>query len=64
MIATIKQNGSDKVFDSIGFNLGEFVNLIDYKNSLLDIVYTIEQISKEGKIFPQFRLKDIRIKNI
>jgi len=64
LIATIKQNGSDKVFDSIGFNLGEFVNLIDYKNSLLDIVYTIEQISKEGKIFPQFRLKDIRIKNI
>ena len=64
MIATIKQNGSDKVFDSIGFNLGKFVNLIDYKNSLLDIVYTIEQISKEGKIFPQFRLKDIRIKNI
>ncbi len=61
MIAILKQNGNDKVFDSIGFNLGEFVNLIDYKNSLLDIVYTIEQISRDGKIFPQFRLKDIRI---
>ncbi len=61
MIATLRQNGNDKVFDSIGFNLGEFVNLIDYKNSLLDIVYTIEQISRGGKIFPQFRLKDIRV---
>lgn len=64
LIATLSQSGSDKVFDSIGFNLGEFVNLIDYKNSLLDIVYTIEQISREGKIFPQIRLKDIRVKEI
>ncbi|MFA7287587.1 MAG: single-stranded-DNA-specific exonuclease RecJ [Melioribacteraceae bacterium] len=61
LIATFKQNGGDKVFDSIGFNLGDFIEFIEKDRDLLDIVYTLETISKDGKQFPQLRLKDIRI---
>ncbi|KUO59314.1 single-stranded-DNA-specific exonuclease RecJ [bacterium BRH_c32] len=61
LIATFKQNGGDKVFDSIGFNLGDFIEFIDKDRDLLDIVYTLEIITKDGKQFPQLRLKDIRI---
>ncbi|MCK9279587.1 MAG: single-stranded-DNA-specific exonuclease RecJ [Melioribacteraceae bacterium] len=61
LIASFRQNGGDKVFDSIGFNLGEFIEFIDKDRDLLDIVYTLETISKDGKHFPQLRLKDIRI---
>lgn len=62
LLTTIKQNGSDKVFDAIGFNLGSFANLVDKSNDLLDIVFTIEKIQKNGQSYPQFRLKDIRIR--
>ncbi len=61
LLTTIKQDGSDKVFDAIGFNLGSFANLVDKSNDLLDIVFTIEKIQKNGQSYPQFRLKDIRI---
>jgi single-stranded-DNA-specific exonuclease len=62
MITCFKQNGNDKIFDAIGFNLGHFAGEIDKDKHLLDIVYTIEISNKEGRAFPQLRLKDIRIK--
>ncbi|MBL1213458.1 MAG: single-stranded-DNA-specific exonuclease RecJ [Ignavibacteriae bacterium] len=61
-VAYFRQNGTDKVFDSIGFNLGSFANVIDKEKNLVDIVYTIEKITKDGKEYPQLRLKDMRIK--
>ncbi|MEN8192841.1 MAG: single-stranded-DNA-specific exonuclease RecJ [Bacteroidota bacterium] len=62
LLTTLRQNGSDKVFDTIGFNLGYFANIIDKEKDLLDIVYTIETITKNGATYPQIRLKDIKIK--
>jgi single-stranded-DNA-specific exonuclease len=61
-VAYFKQNGTDKIFDSIGFNLGTFVNDIDKEKNLVDIVYTIEKITKDGKEYPQLRLRDMRVK--
>ncbi len=61
-VAYFKQNGTDKIFDSIGFNLGMFANAIDKEKNLVDIVYTIEKITKDGKEYPQLRLRDMRVK--
>ncbi len=63
LVTTFKQNGNDKVFDAIGFNLGYYADLIRKDQDLLDIVYTIETINKDGKIFPQLKIKDIRVNN-
>ncbi|NJD22353.1 MAG: single-stranded-DNA-specific exonuclease RecJ [Melioribacter sp.] len=62
IVTSFKQNGNDKVFDAIGFNLGAFATHIDKEKNLVDIVYTIESIQKDGKTYPQIRLKDIHIK--
>ncbi|MFA3783254.1 single-stranded-DNA-specific exonuclease RecJ [Melioribacteraceae bacterium 4301-Me] len=59
-----KQNGNEKVFDAIGFNLGYYVDLIDKDKNLVDIVYTIETVSKDGKLFPQIRIKDLLVKEL
>ncbi|PID61266.1 MAG: single-stranded-DNA-specific exonuclease RecJ [Ignavibacteriae bacterium] len=63
-ITTFSHNVNDKVFDAIGFNLGKFVVEFEKNNSnLVDIVFTIEKIVKDGRTYPQIRVKDIRIKN-
>ncbi|MBK8944698.1 MAG: single-stranded-DNA-specific exonuclease RecJ [Ignavibacteriae bacterium] len=62
-VTTFCQNGTDKVFDAIGFNLGKFVTEFENNNDLVDIVFTIEKIMREGRTYPQIRVKDIRIKN-
>lgn len=62
LLTCVKQNGNDKIFDSIGFNLGGYVDLIDNSKDLVDMVFTIETIVKEGKSFPQLRIKDLRVK--
>ncbi len=62
LIATLKQSGSEKVFDAIGFNLGSFLSKLDKDKNFIDIVFTIETLTKEGKSFPQIRIKDIIVK--
>lgn len=62
IVTTLKQAGSEKVFDAIGFNLGSFMNQLDRDKNSIDIVFTIETITKEGKSYPQIRLKDIIVK--
>lgn len=62
LLTTLKQSGSDKVFDAIGFNLGYFAELIAKDRDLIDIVFTIEKISRNGVTYPQIRLKDIKVK--
>jgi len=64
IVTSLKQNGNDKVFDAIGFNLGAFATHIDKEKNLVDIVYTIESVQKDGKTYPQIRLKDIHVKEI
>ncbi|MGK9475566.1 single-stranded-DNA-specific exonuclease RecJ [Melioribacter sp. OK-6-Me] len=63
LVTSFKQNGNDKVFDAIGFNLGYYAEHIDKDRDLVDIVYTIETINKDGKEYPQIRVKDLKIKN-
>jgi len=64
IVATLRQNGSEKVFDAIGFNLGSYASHIDKDKNLIDIVYTIETLTKDGKSYPQIRIKDIHIKEL
>lgn len=61
LILNIKQAGCDRVFDSIGFNMSEFIDSIKV-NSNLDIVYSIDKITRDGKTFPQFKIKDLKVK--
>ena len=63
LLTCVKQNGSDKVFDTIGFNLGYYASHIDKNYDLVDIVFTIETVVKDGKSYPQLRLKDLRVKS-
>lgn len=62
LLLSLRQHGSEKVFDSIGFNMGEFYQPIISNNSEYDIVFTIDKTTRDGRTYPQFRLKDIIIK--
>lgn len=62
IIISLAQNGSEKVFDAIGFNMGEYVELINSSNKKLDVVYSIDKSTRNGRTFPQFRIKDIKLK--
>jgi single-stranded-DNA-specific exonuclease len=62
LLSTLKQNGGDKVFDAIGFNLGYYAEKIAKDRDLIDIVFTIEKIARNGISYPQIRLKDIIVK--
>jgi len=61
LILTLKQYGSDKVFDCIGFNMGGYMEKIKNK-SLIDVVFTIDKIFRDGRSFPQFKIKDLKVK--
>ncbi|MCB0730120.1 MAG: single-stranded-DNA-specific exonuclease RecJ [Ignavibacteriae bacterium] len=63
-VTTFCQNGGDKVYDAIGFNLGKFVYEVDKDTDLVDIVFTIEKVVREGRTYPQIRVKDIRVKEL
>lgn len=63
LVTCFKQNGNEKIFDAIGFNLGHFAENINKNKDLVDIVYTIETIIKDGKSFPQIRIKDMHVKS-
>lgn len=60
LILSFKQNGTDKVFDSIGFNMGHFCESLS-RDSKVDIVYTIDKTTRDNRVFSQFRLKDLKI---
>jgi single-stranded-DNA-specific exonuclease len=62
LILCLRQNGTNKVFDAIGFDLGEYIDQIDNRKHLLDIVFTIDKSVRDGKTFPQLRIKDLKIK--
>jgi single-stranded-DNA-specific exonuclease len=63
ILASFKQNGSDKIFDSIGFNMGEYFETIKDNSCELDIVFSIDKIIRDNRIYPQLKLKDIKTKN-
>lgn len=61
LVACFKQNGNDKIFDTIGFNMREYLDLLSDKKLKVDIVYTIDKIVRDGRTYPQLRLKDLKI---
>lgn len=61
LLMTLKQPKSDKVFDTIGFDMGKYLPLINERGKSFDIVYTIDKTVREGKNYPQLRLKDLRV---
>jgi len=61
LVFSVKQNGHDKVFDAIGFGLGHYLDIVSNPNNLIDIVFTIEKVPKNGLFFPQIRLKDLKL---
>jgi single-stranded-DNA-specific exonuclease len=62
LVVTFKQNGSDKLFECIGFNMAEYYVEMQKLNCKVDIVYNIDKSARNGMSFPQFRLKDIKFK--
>lgn len=62
LLASFKQDGSDKVFDSIGFNLGDHYEFINDNHSELDIVFSLDKTIRDSRIFPQLKLKDIKVR--
>ncbi len=62
LLTSLRQRGSDKVFDAIGFNMGEYYNLIKNNHHQIDIVYSIDKMARDGRSFPQFRFKDLKVK--
>jgi len=60
VLCSFKQEGCDKVFDCIGFNMSDYYDILINSNGDLNIVYTIDKIIRNDKSFPQFRLKDIK----
>ena len=61
LIVTLKQDNINKVFDSVGFNMGEFLDSIKIPGVKFDIVFSIDKLSRDGKEFPQLKLKDLKI---
>lgn len=64
LLMQLKQNGNEKIFDAIGFDLGHFESQIKDKLTRIDIVYTIDNINKEAKPHPQLRIKDLRVREV
>jgi len=63
LICSLKQKDSNKIFDCIGFNMGEFYNTLINFDGDLNIVYTIDKCIRDDRTYPQFRLKDIKTKD-
>lgn len=60
LLTSFRQTGSDKIFDSIGFNMGEHFETIRENNCELDIVFSIDKTIRDNRIYPQLKLKDIK----
>ncbi len=60
LLCSFKQDGANKVFDCIGFNMKDFYDTLINSNGDLNIVYSIDKTVRDERTFPQFRLKDIK----
>lgn len=63
LLLSLKQENSEKVFDCIGFNMGEYCEPINQNNKQMDVVFTIDKSVRDGRTYPQFRLKDIKLRD-
>ncbi|MGD8306410.1 MAG: single-stranded-DNA-specific exonuclease RecJ [Ignavibacteria bacterium] len=60
LVCSFKQEGTGKVFDCIGFNLGDYYDILINSNNDLNIVYTIDKCVRDNRVYPQLRLKDLK----
>lgn len=56
----IKQSGCEKVFDCIAFNFLEYWEKLSSHKGTINIVFGMDNMQRDGKLFPQFRVKDIK----
>ena len=61
LIINLKQNGSNRVLDCIGFNMGEMCEALIKNHASIEAVFSVDKYTKDGKTFPQLKLKDIHI---
>lgn len=61
LLMLLRQEDSNKNFDAIGFDLGRFAKSLNGNKTTFDVVFSIDKMSREGKVFPQLRIKDIKI---
>jgi single-stranded-DNA-specific exonuclease len=54
----LTQDGT--TFDVIGFNLGSRLDMVSSPDKRVDILFTIEENSWNGNVFPQLKLRDVR----
>ncbi len=62
LVMSLKQAGCDRNFDAIGFKMGEYLNMVNNHSSVIDIIYNIDKSERDGRIFTQLKLKDLKIK--
>lgn len=62
LLCSFKQNGTNKIFDCIGFNMKDYYDTLVNSEGDLNIVYSIDKTVRDERTFPQFRLKDIKTK--
>lgn len=61
LIINLRQNGSDRILDCIGFNMGEMCEALSKNYASIESVFSIDKYTKDGKTFPQLKLKDLHI---
>jgi single-stranded-DNA-specific exonuclease len=58
----VRQDGV--VFDCIGFNLGSRLDIVEDRDVRIDMLFTIEENSWNGNVFPQLKIRDVRPANL
>ncbi len=59
----LKVRQDSVVFDCIGFNLGSRLEIVSEKDARIDMLFTIEENSWNGNVFPQLKIRDVRPAN-
>jgi single-stranded-DNA-specific exonuclease len=61
LLFSVKQDGCDKVFDAIGFNFGEYAAPLQNGVERFDLVFGIDKLFRDGRTYPQFKVRDIQL---
>jgi single-stranded-DNA-specific exonuclease len=61
LIINLKQKGSDRILDCIGFNMGQMCDQLSKNQASIEAVFSIDKYTKDGKTFPQLKLKDLHL---
>lgn len=60
LVFSAKQDGNRNILDCIGFNMGNYLEIINNKDSNFDIVFSIDTLERDGRIYPQLKIKDLK----